>query len=48
MTSGIEQHVLTVPDGEVAKSLDVLEGLLEEVGSSNCRATTCSSASARA
>ena len=31
MTSGIEQHVLTVPDGEVAKSLDVLEGLLEEV-----------------
>jgi 5-deoxy-5-amino-3-dehydroquinate synthase len=31
VTSGIEQHVLTVPDGEVAKSLDVLEVLLEEV-----------------
>ena len=31
VTSGIEQHVLTVPDGEAAKSLDVLEVLLEEV-----------------
>jgi 5-deoxy-5-amino-3-dehydroquinate synthase len=31
LTSGIEQHVLTVPDGEAAKSLDVLEVLLEEV-----------------
>jgi 5-deoxy-5-amino-3-dehydroquinate synthase len=31
ITSGIEQHVLTVPDGESAKSLDVLETLLEEV-----------------
>src|ERR1700684_75462 len=29
--SGLEQHVLTVPDGEAAKSLDVLEVLLEEV-----------------
>ena len=31
VTSGIEQHVLTVPDGEAAKSLDVLDVLLEEV-----------------
>jgi 5-deoxy-5-amino-3-dehydroquinate synthase len=31
VTSGVEQHVLTVPDGEAAKSLDVLEVLLEEV-----------------
>src|SRR5580700_7985271 len=31
VTSGIEQHVLTVPDGESAKSLAVLEVLLEEV-----------------
>ncbi|HXC18758.1 MAG TPA: iron-containing alcohol dehydrogenase, partial [Acidimicrobiales bacterium] len=31
VTSGIEQHVLTVPDGESAKSLTVLEALLEEV-----------------
>ena len=31
VTSGIEQHVLTVVDGESAKSLDVLETLLEEV-----------------
>src|ERR1700722_4968081 len=31
VTSGIEQHVLHVPDGESAKSLDVLEQLLEEV-----------------
>ena len=31
VTSGIEQHVLTVPDGEAAKTLDVLEVLLEEV-----------------
>jgi 5-deoxy-5-amino-3-dehydroquinate synthase len=31
LISGIDQHVLTVPDGESAKSLDVLEGLLEEV-----------------
>ena len=31
VTSGIEQHVLTVVDGESAKSLDVLEALLEEV-----------------
>jgi 3-dehydroquinate synthetase len=30
-TSGIAQHVLTVPDGEAAKTLDVLEVLLEEV-----------------
>src|ERR1035438_8053538 len=31
VTSGIEQHLLTVVDGESAKSLDVLETLLEEV-----------------
>src|ERR1700691_1194455 len=31
VTSVLEQHVLTVPDGEAAKSLDVLEVLLEEV-----------------
>lgn len=31
VTSGIEQHVLTVLDGEAAKSLAVLETLLEEV-----------------
>ena len=31
VTCGIEQHVLTVVDGESAKSLDVLETLLEEV-----------------
>ena len=31
VTCGIEQHVLTVVDGESAKSLDVLEALLEEV-----------------
>lgn len=31
VTSGIEEHVLTVPDGEAAKTLDVLEVLLEEV-----------------
>jgi 5-deoxy-5-amino-3-dehydroquinate synthase len=31
VTSGIEQHVLHVPDGEAAKSLNVLEQLLEEV-----------------
>jgi 5-deoxy-5-amino-3-dehydroquinate synthase len=31
VTSGIEQHVLTVPDGEAAKSLDALEELLEEI-----------------
>jgi 5-deoxy-5-amino-3-dehydroquinate synthase len=31
VTSGLEQHVLTVPDGEAAKSLDALEVLLEEV-----------------
>jgi len=30
-SSGIDQHVLTVPDGEAAKTLDVLEVLLEEV-----------------
>src|ERR1700690_2582012 len=31
VASGIEQRVLTVVDGEAAKSLDVLETLLEEV-----------------
>jgi 5-deoxy-5-amino-3-dehydroquinate synthase len=31
VSSGVEQHVLTVPDGEAAKSLGVLEVLLEEV-----------------
>jgi 5-deoxy-5-amino-3-dehydroquinate synthase len=31
VASGIDQHVLTVPDGEAAKRLDVLEELLEEV-----------------
>jgi 5-deoxy-5-amino-3-dehydroquinate synthase len=31
VTSGIEQHVLTVPDGEAAKTLGVLEVLLEEI-----------------
>lgn len=31
LDSGIEQHVLTVPDGEAAKTLDVLEVLLEEI-----------------
>src|ERR1017187_6013108 len=31
VTCGIEQHVLTVVDGESAKSLGVLETLLEEV-----------------
>lgn len=31
VTSGIEQHLLTVPDGEAAKTLAVLEVLLEEV-----------------
>ncbi|MGP8009502.1 MAG: 3-dehydroquinate synthase family protein, partial [Acidimicrobiales bacterium] len=31
VTSGIEQHVLTVPDGEAAKTIDVLEVLLEEI-----------------
>jgi 5-deoxy-5-amino-3-dehydroquinate synthase len=31
LTSGIAQHVLVVPDGEAAKTLDVLEVLLEEV-----------------
>jgi 5-deoxy-5-amino-3-dehydroquinate synthase len=31
LTSGLDQHVLTVIDGEAAKSLGVVEGLLEEV-----------------
>jgi 5-deoxy-5-amino-3-dehydroquinate synthase len=31
LSTGLDQHVLTVPDGEAAKSLDVLETLLEEV-----------------
>jgi len=31
IASGIDQHVLVVPDGEAAKSLDVLEVLLEEI-----------------
>jgi 5-deoxy-5-amino-3-dehydroquinate synthase len=31
VTSGLEQHVLMVPDGEAAKSLNVFEELLEEV-----------------
>jgi 5-deoxy-5-amino-3-dehydroquinate synthase len=31
VASRIDQHVLTVPDGEAAKRLDVLEELLEEV-----------------
>jgi len=48
MTSGIEQHVLTVPDGEVANHSTCSKVFLEEVASSNCRATTCSSASRRA
>src|ERR1700690_438882 len=31
VTSGIDQHVIRVVDGEAAKSLDVLETLLEAV-----------------
>src|SRR5665213_1737259 len=31
IASGIDQHLLTVPDGEAAKTLDVFEVLLEEV-----------------
>ncbi len=31
LNSGVEQHILTVPDGEAAKTLDVLEVLLEEI-----------------